>query len=459
MASVIQTNIGNLHEKLSVTIEQKDYLPKFNAALKAYSKNASIPGFRKGNVPTGMVKKMAGASLYSDEILRVAGAEVEKYLTENKLQFFARPLPVVGVNTYRFDMNAPQDYVFDFELGLYPTFTIPAIANKQNIEALQVIVTDEMVAEELEKVQYRAGKMNDIEVIGNEDDVINVTFIPTLSGNEEEAKKTNSLLVKYFSADGQKMVMGKKVGESTTLTVAEAFDEKIAPAILKDLGLDPSDAASKNIAYNMVIDKIAHVDKAVLDAGLFADMYPGKDIGTVEEFKEQIKAEIQVYWDGQGRNKLHNDMYETLVHETPIELPVAFLKKYIAEGGESLKTADEVEKEWGGFEHGLRWQLISEKIFKDNNLTITREELETEMKKTIAQYFSHMGMGQLQEEPEWMAGLVDKQMKDKKALDEAQNKIMADKIFTVLEQNFTINMKQVSLDQFVNAPSAHHHHH
>jgi trigger factor len=184
-------------------------------------------------VPAGLVKKMYGENIFSDEILRTAGTEVEKYLSEAKLKFFGRPLPLDNGTGYRFDMNAPQDYTFDFEIGLQPEFSIPVIEGGAAIDAWKVIVTSEMIDEEVEKVRYRAGKMSDIDTIAHEDDVINVTFLPNGAAADAEGKKTNSLLVKYFSPDAQAKLMGRAVNDTIEIVLGSAFDEKLLPAILK----------------------------------------------------------------------------------------------------------------------------------------------------------------------------------------------------------------------------------
>ena len=82
MATVTKENIGLLHEKLTVKLEKTDYLPSFEKALKDYSKKANIPGFRKGMVPAGLIKKMYGPSLFTDEVLRSVDRELISYLAK-----------------------------------------------------------------------------------------------------------------------------------------------------------------------------------------------------------------------------------------------------------------------------------------------------------------------------------------------------------------------------------------
>ena len=94
MATVTKEPIGSLHEKINVTINKEDYLPFFEKSLKEYSKKANIPGFRKGMVPAGLIKKMYGSSLFTDEVLKVVDKEVYTYLQNEKLDIFAQPLPM-----------------------------------------------------------------------------------------------------------------------------------------------------------------------------------------------------------------------------------------------------------------------------------------------------------------------------------------------------------------------------
>src|SRR6266566_1949211 len=123
MATITKENIGLLHEKLTMKLEKSDYLPSFEKSLKEYSKKANIPGFRKGMVPAGLIKKMYGSSLFTDEVLRSIDRELVKYLETEKINIFAQPLPD-EINLRQLDVNSPTDYHFSFEIGLKPDFKI-----------------------------------------------------------------------------------------------------------------------------------------------------------------------------------------------------------------------------------------------------------------------------------------------------------------------------------------------
>src|SRR5215207_5808684 len=200
MAIITKENIGLLHEKLTVKLDKTDYLPQFEKSLKEYGKKANIPGFRKGMVPAGLIKKMYGSSLFTDEVLKTVDKEVFRFIEDEKLDIFAQPLPV-EMNLNQLDVNNPNNYSFTFEVGMKPDFELPDLSREQ-IKRYQVSVNDEMVNEEVERLRTRYGNMTEPETVTGDENVLNVTFIETdAAGNEIEGgiRKDNSVLVNYFN--------------------------------------------------------------------------------------------------------------------------------------------------------------------------------------------------------------------------------------------------------------------
>ena len=211
MATVTQQDVAPLHKHLNVTINREDYLPTFEKSLKDYSKKANIPGFRKGMVPSGLIKKMYGNSLFVDEVLKTVDKEVFQFLEKEKLDIFAQPLPV-DMNLSQIDINHPNNYTFTFEVGMKPEFQLPDLS-KEKISRYAITITDEMVNEEVERLRTRYGNMTEPEEVTGDNNVLNVTFVETdAAGNEVEGgiRKDNSLLVKYFREGFRPGLMGKK---------------------------------------------------------------------------------------------------------------------------------------------------------------------------------------------------------------------------------------------------------
>jgi trigger factor len=147
MANVTREPISSLHEKINVTINKEDYLPSFQRSLKDYSKKANIPGFRKGMVPAGLIKKMYGNSLFVDEVLKTVDKEVFHYLESEKLDIFAQPLPI-EMNLSQLDVNNPNNYTFTFEVGMKPDFQLPDLS-KEKVKRYKVTINEDMINEEV----------------------------------------------------------------------------------------------------------------------------------------------------------------------------------------------------------------------------------------------------------------------------------------------------------------------
>jgi trigger factor len=279
MASVTKENIGNLHDKLTVKVSKEDYLPSFEKAVKEYSKKANIPGFRKGMVPAGMVKKMYGASIFYDEVIKSVEKELQEYLVKEKPEIFAQPLPMEN-DLRKLDMNKPDEYEFPFEIGLKPEVTLDALSGAKPVFH-KVKVTKEMVDEEVEKLVTQKGELKDAETISAPENVLNVLFQESdADGNvaENGISKDNSILLKYFSEDYQKKLQGKKVDDFVVLQLKDAFPEKEREWILSDLGLDKEDAAAIEKFFKMNITKIGLVEKKELNEEFFNQVFPGKDL-------------------------------------------------------------------------------------------------------------------------------------------------------------------------------------
>jgi trigger factor len=455
MASVTKENIGNLHDKLTVKVSKEDYLPSFEKAIKDYSKKANIPGFRKGMVPAGMVKKMYGASIFYDEVIKSVEKELKNYLVTEKPEIFAQPLPMES-DLRKLDMNQPADYDFPFEIGLKPAVTLDPLSTAKTT-FYKVKTTPEMVNEEVEKLVTKNGDLKDVETVSSPENVLNVLFEESdAEGNVVEGgiSKDDSILLKYFSEDYQQKLQDKKVNDSLVLQLKDAFPEKEREWILLDLGLDKNDPSSLEKYFKMTITKIGLVEKKGLNEEFFNQVFPGKDLKTEEDFRKTLEEEIQKQWDAAAHNQLQDQLYHILI-ETPMEFPVPFLKHWLENGTEKQKTLEEVEAEYPKFESQLKWTLITDKIISDNQLEVSEEELRNNMRKEIMGYFGQMNLG---EDTSWLESYVDRMMKDEKQVDASYRRLITEKLFSWLETQVTPEEKEISSEEFMKMQEEHHHH-
>jgi trigger factor len=457
MATVTRENIGLLNDKLTVTIKKEDYFPSFEKTLKNYSKNANIPGFRKGMVPAGMIKKMYGPGIFTEEVLRNIEKGLNDYLVNEKLDIFAQPLPLANTD-FRPAMEAPADYSFDFEIGLKPSFDLNL--NKVKASFYKVKTTAEMVNDEVERLRNRFGKMTEPEMVTSDDHVLNLTFEASdADGNVAEGalKKDNSLLVKYFTEAFRKKLQGAKKDDTLVINLKDAFEDKERNWVLSDLGLKEEDADQH---FKLTITKVGLIEKRELNEEFFKEALPGKDITTEEQFRAAIETDIQSYWDKQSSNQLQHHLYHVLLDETTMELPKDFLKKWLStqpDANKQPKSAEQVEAEYPTFLNQLKWTLISDKIITENNLDVTPEELKASFKQQVMGYFGGMSLGG--DNLDWLDQYVESLMKDEQQVDGTYRKLITEKVFNWAETQVQKEEKPISAEEFIKMNEEHQHHH
>jgi len=453
MATVTRENIGPLNDKVTVKLTKEDYLPAFEQSIKKYAKTANLPGFRKGMVPTSLVKKMYGQSVFTDEVLRKVEKELNDYVANEQLDIFAQPLPLES-DSRMLDLNDPNDYSFAFEVGLKPSFDVDI--KNIHVTRYHVQIIDEMVNDEVNRLKVRYGKMTEPSTVDNEEDILNIQFTETdENGNEiqDGIRKTDSLLVKYFGEDTRSNLLEKKKDDSLVIQLSKAFEDKEREFVMSDLGLDKNDANDVNKFFRMTITKIGFVEKAEMNEEFFEAVYPGRGITSEEEFCNAVKVEIENYHNKQSINQVHDQIYHYLVDHTQMDFPENFLKRWLKDGSEKPKTDDEAEKEYPSFVNQLKWTLISTKLLNDNKITVEPGAIKDAAIQQVAGYMGKLSM----DEAPWMDEYANRMMKDQKFVEETYIRLQTNKLFTLLEQQVQIDDENISVEDF--AEKLHHHNH
>lgn len=456
MAQINREQLAPLHEKITVLVSPADYGSAYEASLKKYAKTANIPGFRKGMVPAGIVKKMHGAAIFTEEVLRSIENELMQYLQTEHISYLGQPLPEDGNDPAMFNQNEPKDYAFVFEIGLNPTFTLPDLATAKT--TLHVVeANEEMINEEIDRIQRRLGKMTEPETISNEEDVLNVSFQKCdANGVVEEGseKKDNSLLLKYFADGFRKNLLGKKKEESIVLQIGTAFEEKEREWIAGDLGLDKNKAEDLEQHFLLQITKIALVEKRDLDETFFKEALPGKEITTEEAFRSELRTQIEAYWKTQAQHLLEHEIFHLLSEDAKMDFPETFLKKWLLKTNEKGQSEETIEKEFPAFLNQLRWTLVSNEIGTQNAIQVDRNEIMDSMRQQLMGYFGSMNMGG---NFDWLDSYVDRMMSDKEQVETAYQRVFSTKVLAWAASQAKPTEHKVTAAEFAALQGKHNH--
>ncbi len=434
--NITRENIDELNAVVKVDIAKEDYSQKVDKILKDYRKNANIPGFRKGHVPMGIVKKQYGKAVLVDEVNKMLQDALNKYLTEEKLDVLGNPLPKEQEN---FDWDQ-DNYSFEFELGLSPQFEV-SFETKKPITHYKIVAGEEMIQNQIKHLQKQYGKLiskNEVE----EGDVVAGTF----KNEDEGIDSTISLpLEKLKGKKNLNKFVGAKVGDTISLKTKGLFEDD--HQLIEFLKIDHDKAHDLDIDVDFTISEINKQELAELNQEFFDKLFGKDEVKSVEELKEKIKEDAAKQFTQQSDQQLLNDVTESLIENNTFELPKNFLQKWIQTVGEKPLTVDEAKEEYIKSEQGLRFQLIEGKLIRDNDLQVKFEDLKAFATARIKEQMAQFGqMDPSEKELDDIAARVLSNQEEVKRLSE---QLLNEKLLAFYKENIKMKEKEVTYDDFV----------
>ena len=434
--NITKEQIDDLNAVVKVAITKDDYQDKVDSILTDYRKQANIPGFRKGHVPMGLIKKQYGKAVLVDEVNKLLQDNLNKYLTEEKLDVLGNPLPKQQDN---FDWDQEQ-LDFEFELGLAPSFEVP-LKTKKSLTLYKIVADKKMVDEQVLRMQKQYGKLVSKKEVGKDFEVLG-TF---KNEAEEIENKTTLELDKVKSKKALSGLLGKKTGDVITLKTKGLFKEDYLLSSV--LGISQEKAKGINIEVSFTIDEINEREPAKLDQELFDKLF-GKDaITSAKELKDRIKEDSEKQFEQQSDQKLLNDITEYFIENTKFELPTEFLTKWIQMTGEEPLSDDQANEEYEKSEKGLRYQLIEGKIIKDNDIQIQFEELKEFAKGFIKSQMAQFG--QLNPQEEELDNIAARVLGNQDEVKRLSEQLMSQKLINLYKEKVNLKTKEVTYENFV----------
>jgi trigger factor len=434
--NITKESIDSLNAVVKVDITATDYKEKVESILADYRKKADIPGFRKGHVPMGMIKKQYGKSVMIDEINKMLQESLNNYLTEEKLEILGNPLPKINDN---FSWDA-EDFSFEFELGLTPQFDVDLSAKKK-ITQYNIIAEDSLIDKEVENLQTRFGKVIQKDEVAPASSVTGV-FV---NADKEIEKKSSILISDIKGKINTKKFIGSKVGDVLELKAKNLFNDD--SKLIAALGLTKEEASGLEVDLSFTIEEITETELAELNQELFDKIFGEGKVATTEELRAKIKEDAEGQFQQQSEQQLLNAVTEYLVENTKFDLPADFLKKWLATAGENPISEEQANEEFEKSEKGLRYQLIESKIMSANDIKLDFEELKEYakgfIKAQMAQY------GNLDPEDKELEDIANRVLGNQDEAKRLQDQLVSKKLLDFYKETISFKEKEVSYDAFV----------
>ncbi|MFY8189007.1 MAG: trigger factor [Flavobacterium sp.] len=434
--NITKNQLDALNAVVTINLTKDDYADKVQKVLLDYRKNANIPGFRKGSVPMGMIQKQYGKAVLLDEVNKVLQENLNKYINQEKLEILGNPLPIIDENL---DLDA-ETLSFSFEIGLSPEFSID-LGAANNLKSFKVIADDEMLNEQVLRIQKQYGKRL-IKSEVEKTDEVKGTFVNEAAGiNKNTSFSTEILNDEVFNS----AFASKQVGDVLELSTIGLFKDD--HQLMTHFDLDHDGIHDLDIKVTFTIESITNAEPAELNQEFFDKLFGEGVVTSLETLKARIKEDAEAQFAQQADQKFYNDVTAFLLESTKFDLPKEFLIKWLQTAGERQLTAEEATEEFEKSENGLRYQLIEGKVIRDFNLQVTFEELKDYVtgmiKKQMAQF------GQMDPSDDDVKGIVARVMSNQDEIRKISEQLLTEKMLHLFKTEVKTKEEEVNYEQFV----------
>ena len=420
---------------IAIEISPNDYQEKVQNILNDYRKKANIPGFRKGFVPMGMIKKQYEIPVKVDEINKLVQNELAKYITENKLSIIGSPIPSEGD-----DINWKEENIkLSFDIATKPTFKIN-FKPKKPIVYYNITADKSMINNQVEAYQNQYGKLISVQNIEDNTNIIGVFSCEKID-HTKDANFNSELLLKAIF---KKIFLNAKVGDILKLNTSKIFKDE--NDLHKITGIEKEKLIEVD-EIDFKINELNKNEKAETNNDFFKKVYPNETIKSLNEFKNKIKEDIEKQFVNQSDQKFLNDVTDSFIKETKISLPEDFLKRLMKLNSKEEISSEDLEKEYSNSENGIKYQLIEEKLLIENDIQINADSIKEFATKMIKNQMA--AYGQKEPEQKELDSILSRILSNQEEVKRISNQIISEKLLLIYKEKINKKDKKVSYEEYI----------
>ncbi len=438
-------NPDGVNGLMTLVVEEADFKDKVEKKLKEYRQKAQMPGFRKGMVPMSLIKRQYGTAVKVDEVNKILGEEIYKYVRENKISMLGDPLPSDKQVAVDIEKEAPYTFVFD--IAVAPDFKIE-LSNNDTVDYYTINVDDELINRQADNFAQRAGHYEKVEEY-QENDMLKGDLREldqdgnTLEGGIELSEAI--VMPTYIKDEEQKALFdGSRLGDIITFNPRKAYasDAELA-SFLK---VDKADLGFHAGNFSYQLTEISRYVKAEVNQQLFDQIYGEGTVKSEEEFRQKIADGLKAQFVGDSDMKFLLDIRKYCEEKVgDLQFPEELLKR-IMKNNNKDKGDDFVEKNFEGSVKELKWHLIKEQLVEAAGIKIDENDIRQAARQAARAQFAQYGMGNVPDE--YLDNYANDMLKKKEYADGLVDRSIDSKLIQAMKTTVKLNTKAVSLADF-----------
>lgn len=431
---------------LKLEIVKADYADLVEKSLKSLRQKANMPGFRKGMVPMGMIKKMYGTHVLVEEINKLVSENLYKYIQENNLHILGEPMPN-ETEQKPLNFEKDEDFEFCFDVALAPEFTLE-VSKADKVPYYQVKIDDEMIDSQVNSYRSNFGSYEKAEEV-EEKDLVKGTVAELENGSPKEGGivvENAVLMPMYIKNEEEKAkFIGAKVNSVVVFNPNKAYEGAEAE-IAAFLKIDKEKVAETTGDFSFEIKEITRHKDAEMNQELFDKVFGEGEVTSEEDFRNRIKEALSEQFIPQSDFKFLTDIRDLLVERAgELKFAEGLLKRWLLSTNNKT-TPEKLDEDFPKLIQDLKYQLVKDNLVKKNGLKIEEHDVEEFAKRVAKAQFAQYGMLSVPEDV--LNNYAKDMLKNKQTLQNVMDRAVEEKLAAWLKEQVELEVKEVSAEEF-----------
>lgn len=426
---------------IKITVDEADYGQQVEKSLRDYRRKANIPGFRPGMVPMAIIKKMYGKGVLAEQTYRTASNAAFEYLQKENIDYLGDVIP--SEEQGEFDFDNGKEFEFIFEIGEAPAIALD-LSKKDEMVYNRIAVDEKMRGDYRSNFLRRYGRLADAEQVTS-DEALNVT----LDNGDMNITDAYVGLIS-MSEEERKPFIGQRVGYKTRVNINDLYKNPSQRAAI--LQVKENELEGVNPDFELEITQIRKFAEPELNEEFFKMAFPAGNVKDEKEFEAFIDAQIAAELSRESDYLFTLQLRDYLIAKAGLQMPEAFLKRWLYTINEGKFSMEEIEKDFDQFLKMFTWNYLQKHFIKQDGITVSKEEALAEAKALAAAQFAQYGMPAAPEE--MLANYAEKILSDKEQGQKIYEKLFEVKVVEDVKGKIAVTEKAVSADDFAKMAQA-----
>ena len=424
-----------LNYQVTIDIAAADYAEALRKRLNEYRRRADIKGFRKGMAPLSLIQRLYGDQSLYEAVNHLVSEQLDTFIREEKIRVVGEPLP--SEDQPQLEWKAGNDFTFKFDIAQTPELSFEVGAGDK-IPYYEIEITKDARKAMKDQMLQQFGSLQEGEAAGEND------YIVADIANESHSAEGVYVSIAHVAEIARPLFVGKKAGEKITVDVNEAFENETDRASM--LKVDKSKLAGLDPMFTFTVVNVKTFVAAESNQETWDKMFGEGVVTSEEQFMEKVEERIRANHTQEANYRFGADVRKYYVEKAAIELPEAFLKRWLVHANEGKYTIEDVEKEFAGFIEDFKWQLTRGYIMGKLGLKVEQKDLQEAAESYVAYQYAMYGMGNVPQD--LIKNSARNILEDENQLRRLEEQVEDNKTIAAIREAVSVQSKKITEKKF-----------